>query len=132
MLINITGGPDLTLFEVNEASSIIKEVAHEDAQIIFGAVIDDNMQAEIRVTVIATGFGYAKEATAAIPLVMPTKKSRITQPQPEPQPVGNGAAAPAFRRAGLNERFRERVNVSASDEKSLEIPTFLRKRSQAS
>ncbi len=132
VLINITGGPDLTLFEVNEASSIIKEVAHEDAQIIFGSVIDDNMQAEIRVTVIATGFGYPKEVTTTIPLVMPTKKAKISQPQPEAQPVGNGVAVPAFRRSSMNERFRERVNVPASDEKSLEVPTFLRKRSQAS
>jgi cell division protein FtsZ len=132
VLINITGGPDLTLFEVNEASSIIKEVAHEDAQIIFGSVIDDNMQAEIRVTVIATGFGYPKEATATIPLVLPTKKAKLAQPQADPQPLGNGAASPVIRRASASERFRERVNAPASDDKSLEIPTFLRKRSQAS
>jgi cell division protein FtsZ len=132
VLINITGGPDLTLFEVNEASSIIKEVAHEDAQIIFGSVIDDNMQGEIRVTVIATGFGYSKEATATIPLVLPTKKTKLAQPQPDPQPVGNGAASPLIRRTSANERFRERVNAPLSDDKSLEIPTFLRKRSQAS
>jgi cell division protein FtsZ len=132
VLINITGGPDLTLFEVNEASSIIKEVAHEDAQIIFGSVIDDNMQAEIRVTVIATGFGYPKEAPATIPLVLSTKKTRLAQPQPDPQPVGNGAAAPVIRRTSANERFRERVNVPVSEDKNLEIPTFLRKRSQAS
>jgi cell division protein FtsZ len=132
VLINITGGPDLTLFEVNEASSIIKEVAHEDAQIIFGSVIDENMQAEIRVTVIATGFGYPKEAPAAIPLVLPTKKTRLAQPQPDPQPVGNGAAAPVIRRTGANERFRDRLTATVSDDKSLEIPTFLRKRSQAS
>jgi cell division protein FtsZ len=132
VLINITGGPDLTLFEVNEASSIIKEVAHEDAQIIFGSVIDDNMQGEIRVTVIATGFGYSKEATATIPLVLPTKKTKLAQPQPDPQPVGNGAGSPVIRRTSPNERFRERVNVPVSDDKSLEIPTFLRKRSQAS
>jgi cell division protein FtsZ len=133
VLINITGGSDLTLFEVNEASSIIKEVAHEDAQIIFGAVIDENMQGEIRVTVIATGFGYSKETTTAVPLVMPSKKSRVMQPRPEPQPVGVGAPAPAAsngHRPQLTERFRERVSVAAVDEKSLEIPTFLRKRSQ--
>ena len=54
MLINITGGEDLTLFEVNEASTLIQEAAHEDANIIFGAVIDESMQAgEMRVTVIA-------------------------------------------------------------------------------
>jgi cell division protein FtsZ len=132
VLINITGGPDLTLFEVNEASSIIKEVAHEDAQIIFGSVIEDNMQGEIRVTVIATGFGYPKETATTIPLVIPSKKPKIAQPQAEPQPVGNGAAAPAFRRPSMNERFRDRTNVPVPDEKSLEIPTFLRKRSQVS
>jgi cell division protein FtsZ len=134
VLINITGGPDLTLFEVNEASSIIKEVAHEDAQIIFGSVIDDNMQGEIRVTVIATGFGYAKETAAAVPLVLPTKRPKVTQPQPreEPQPVAAQASPGAVRRPAPNERVRERVNVTTLDEKNLEIPTFLRKRSQAS
>ena len=56
IIINVTGGPDLSLFEVNEASTLITEAAHEDAEIIFGAVIDENMSEEIRVTVIATGF----------------------------------------------------------------------------
>ena len=56
VLINITGGPELSLYEVNEASTLIQEAAHEDANIIFGAVIDDSMpEDEIRVTVIATG-----------------------------------------------------------------------------
>jgi len=56
VLINITGGPDLTLYEVNEASTLIQEAAHEDANIIFGAVIDESVpEGEIRVTVIATG-----------------------------------------------------------------------------
>ena len=90
------------------------------------------MQGEIRVTVIATGFGYPKEATATIPLVLPTKKAKLAQPQPDPQPVSNGAASPLIRRTSANERFRERVNAPLSDDKSLEIPTFLRKRSQAS
>ena len=56
ILINITGGPDLTLHEVNEASSLIEAAAHEDANIIFGSVIDPNLTDEIRITVIATGF----------------------------------------------------------------------------
>ncbi len=63
IIINVTGGPDLSLFEVNEASTLITEAAHEDAEIIFGAVIDDSMTDEIRVTVIATGFGH-KESRA--------------------------------------------------------------------
>ena len=59
ILINITGGPDLTLHEVNEASSLIQEAAHEDANIIFGSVIDPNLSDEVRITVIATGFERA-------------------------------------------------------------------------
>ncbi len=57
IIINVTGGPDLTLWEVNEASTLITEAAHEDAEIIFGAVIDDSMGSNVSVTVIATGFG---------------------------------------------------------------------------
>ncbi|MES2962552.1 MAG: cell division protein FtsZ [Bdellovibrionota bacterium] len=57
IIINVTGGPDLSLYEVNEASTLITEAAHEDAEIIFGAVIDESMGDEVRVTVIATGFG---------------------------------------------------------------------------
>jgi cell division protein FtsZ len=56
ILINITGGPDLGLHEVNEASSLIQQAAHEDANIIFGSVIDPNIGDEVRITVIATGF----------------------------------------------------------------------------
>ena len=61
ILINITGGPDLTLFEVNEASSLIQEAAHEEANIIFGSVIDPSLIDEVRITVIATGFDMHAE-----------------------------------------------------------------------
>lgn len=57
IIINVTGGPNLTLWEVNEASTLITEAAHEDAEIIFGAVIDESMGDNVSVTVIATGFG---------------------------------------------------------------------------
>ncbi|MGH7790485.1 MAG: cell division protein FtsZ, partial [Candidatus Binatia bacterium] len=57
VLINITGSADLALHEVNDASTLIQAEAHEDANIIFGAVIDESMGDEIRITVIATGFG---------------------------------------------------------------------------
>ncbi|MGN6719134.1 MAG: cell division protein FtsZ [Candidatus Binatia bacterium] len=67
VLINITGGPDLCLHEVNEAASMIQEEAHDDANIIFGAVIDETMTDEIRITVIATGFGEAKEEKMPAP-----------------------------------------------------------------
>ena len=56
ILFNVTGGPDLSLFEVNEAASIIKQTAHPNVNLIFGAVIDEAMGDEIRITVIATGF----------------------------------------------------------------------------
>lgn len=59
ILINITGSPDMTLHEISEASTLIQEAAHEDANIIFGAVIDKNVGDAIRVTVIATGFDRA-------------------------------------------------------------------------
>jgi cell division protein FtsZ len=60
VLLNITGGRDLGLFEVNEAAEIIHSAADANANIIFGAVIDENMGDEIRVTLIATGFDHAR------------------------------------------------------------------------
>src|SRR5690242_6371221 len=73
ILINITGGPDLTLHEVNEASSLIQNAAHEDANIIFGSVIDPNLSDEVRITVIATGFDRAAKV--------------IEPPAPQPSPI---------------------------------------------
>lgn len=64
VLLNITGGSNLTLFEVNEASAIIEEAADPEANIIFGAVIDESMKEEVRVTVIATGFDHAQNSFA--------------------------------------------------------------------
>lgn len=66
VLINITGSSDLTIHDVDEAMSLIQEEAHEDANIIFGAVIDESMGDEVRVTVIATGFGKAVDARANV------------------------------------------------------------------
>ena len=60
ILFNVTGGPDLSLFEVNEAASIVKQTAHPDVNLIFGAVIDEKMGDEIRIIVIATGFDQAE------------------------------------------------------------------------
>ncbi len=56
VIINVTGGPDLSLMEVNEASCVIQEAAHEDANIIFGAVVDPTLSGKVKITVIATGF----------------------------------------------------------------------------
>ncbi len=68
VIINVTGGSDLSLIEVSEASAIIQEAAHEDANIIFGAVVDPKMQGKVKITVIATGFdrvAAARQATAS-------------------------------------------------------------------
>ncbi|MBY0553817.1 cell division protein FtsZ [bacterium] len=61
IIINVTGGSDLSLYEVNEASQLITEAASEDAEVIFGAVIDPNLNDEVRVTVIATGFNHEEK-----------------------------------------------------------------------
>ena len=60
VIINVTGGPDMSLMEVNEALTIIQEAAHEDANIIFGAVGDPQLQGRVKITVIATGFDHVK------------------------------------------------------------------------
>ena len=65
VIINVTGGSDLSLIEVSEASAIIQEAAHEDANIIFGAVVDPKMEGRVKITVIATGFDRASTSASA-------------------------------------------------------------------
>jgi cell division protein FtsZ len=65
VIINVTGGPDLSLVEVSEASCIVQEAADEDANIIFGAVVDTLLKGKVKITVIATGFGAPPSARAA-------------------------------------------------------------------
>jgi cell division protein FtsZ len=67
VIINVTGGPDLSLVEVSEASSIVQEAADEDANIIFGAVVDPALKGKVKITVIATGFGAFSVAKAPAP-----------------------------------------------------------------
>jgi len=109
VLINITGGPDLTLFEVNAASSIIREAADEDANIIFGAVIDENMHDEMRITVIATGFhneAAAVAASASANVIMPPQPRYVQRPSDDlPRPM---------------------MGQVRSDD--LDVPTFIRKK----
>jgi cell division protein FtsZ len=66
VIINVTGGPDLSLVEVSDASTIVQEAAHEDADIIFGAVIDPALKGKVKITVIATGFGPDASARPAV------------------------------------------------------------------
>src|SRR5207237_1200709 len=65
VIINVTGGPDLSLVEVSEASSIVQEAADEEANIIFGAVVDPGLKGKVKITVIATGFGPPQAARTA-------------------------------------------------------------------
>jgi cell division protein FtsZ len=88
ILINITGGPDLTLHEVNEASSLIQQAAHEDANIIFGSVIDPNLSEEVRITVIATGFNHS----AKTQMIVPQTTERHHAPHTVVQAPGKRAA----------------------------------------
>jgi cell division protein FtsZ len=91
IIINVTGGADLSLYEVNEASTLITEAAHEDAEIIFGAVIDDTLGDEIRVTVIATGFEYQQPKEAGHHLAQQMQdflhRQNIQPPMSMPPPV---------------------------------------------
>jgi cell division protein FtsZ len=87
VVFNITGGSDLTLHEVNTAAETVYEVVDPNANIIFGAVIDDKMQGEIRITVIATGFsGETQSAPSAIKEVPRNRRPMPPTPNP-PTPV---------------------------------------------
>ena len=88
VLINITGSTDLTLFEVNEASTLIQEAAHEDANIIFGAVIDERMpEGEMRVTVIATGLDDQRVRRGRDGDRRPADVAKVRPLRPEPAPI---------------------------------------------
>jgi cell division protein FtsZ len=80
VIINVTGGPDLSLMEVNEASSVIQEAAHEDANIIFGAVEDPNLLGKVKITVIATGFDrkHSSRSVPAAAVTTPVDLSNYT------------------------------------------------------
>src|SRR5437870_3668773 len=92
VLINITGGPDLTLYEVNEASTIIHNEADEDANIIFGAVIDETMRDEMKITVIATGFQRtAAVVSAAAGAQMPLTTAPRYAPRQPVEPMAPSA-----------------------------------------
>ncbi|WAS06672.1 cell division protein FtsZ [Gloeomargaritales cyanobacterium VI4D9] len=87
VLFNITGGNDLSLHEVNTAAETIYSVVDPDANIIFGAVLDDRLQGEVRITVIATGFQPALPSTDPLPRTPPLRSvSPVPQPSPEVKP----------------------------------------------
>ncbi|MGE3190730.1 MAG: cell division protein FtsZ [Vicinamibacterales bacterium] len=95
VIINVTGGPDMSLVEVNEALTIIQEAAHEDANIIFGAVVDPNLSGRVKITVIATGFEHAvtaRSTPASAPMQTPVDLHSYTQ-HLQARPAASAAAA---------------------------------------
>jgi cell division protein FtsZ len=119
VLFTITGGPDLTLFEVNEAAEIIHAAADPEANIIFGAVIDERMGGEVKISVIATAF---EQARAIRRLEGPTYKRQA--PSVEQRATLASAVAPAPVTAP-QPRAEESKKYDAND---LEVPSFLRRR----
>jgi cell division protein FtsZ len=123
VLINITGGNEMTLGDINTIAEIVKEAVGEESEIIFGAVNEPAMQGEVRVTVIATGFerkaghhlghGFSRNSTPVIPI---DQSARVSRPSGS---VGSGNAVPAPR-----SRPSQRP---ANDLNDMEIPTFIRR-----
>ena len=139
VLINITGGPDLGVHEINEAASMIQEEADDDANIIFGAVIDENLTDEIRITVIATGFTDTKEEQK--PVVI-----NLAPIAPTPAPknkkivhlgtIVDDLEAPTWQRKKQGSDETEKVTLNNStfqlnknddEDNTYDIPTFLRR-----
>jgi cell division protein FtsZ len=126
VLVNITGGQDLTLGEVHQINEIIHDAVGDDSEIIFGAVHEPAMQGEIRVTVIATGFDRAMQAQQPEPMapkgapVIPFPAQRPPRtPLQTPRPVVNDGSQ---RRPGQPGEGR-----GAQDLSDMEIPTFIRR-----
>ena len=114
VIINVTGGPDLSLVEVSEASAIIQEAAHEDANIIFGAVVDPKMAGKVKITVIATGFERPSLSTQAKPAV-PTATNT-------PTPVDLSSYA-SWKQEGDRPAMPGGARMSVSRRSVLEIPS---------
>jgi cell division protein FtsZ len=144
ILINITGSSSLKLAEVNEASMIIQAAAHEDANIIFGAVLDDKMQDSIKITVIATGFRdiprFQRETVHshnAPIMVRETPRYSEREPEPvfEPEPPMI-MAEPEFQPQALSLETVQPTNYEPPptyeqyDQPDLDVPAFIRKRAE--
>ncbi|MBL8149637.1 MAG: cell division protein FtsZ [Blastocatellia bacterium] len=113
ILVNITGGADLTLHEVNEASTIIREAADEDANIIFGAVIDERMENQMKITVIATGFDKYNAAQNPQTGIRGYASPSSTTPQTLGQTLGKTLSD---------------TTIAGGRRDDLEIPAFMRKK----
>jgi cell division protein FtsZ len=139
VIINVTGGPDMSLLEVSEASSIIQEAAHEGANIIFGAVVDEALTGRVKITVIATGFdrGGATRMPAANTTQTPVDLSHysVKGRTPDPVSVSLPARTSIARRPGLDLPQPMPMAVGAEDQtiegfdegSPLDVPAFMRR-----
>lgn len=132
LLVNITGGPSMTLSEVNEATQLVNDAAGSDANVIFGAVIDDHLGDVVRVTVIATGLGGSGGRKRGIPIPeMEEEPGKVVVFPTQGQ--DHASEIPAYQRSGgLSASGREQIVIEKGRIQSftpddLEIPTFLRK-----
>ena len=126
VLVNISGGSDLAIDEVTAINSIVQEAVGDEAEMIFGAVHDPELDGRIRVTVIATGFGAEIEEEEPVPTlkVVPAtapRPAKVADPSPRLVPVG--AAAPANDVGGYTIETR----AARTPLEDLEIPTFIRR-----
>ena len=125
VLLNVTAGPSLTLFEINEASTLVQESSDEEANIIFGASVKEEMEDEISITVIATGFDEQEDATELKNVIPTINKSTTTNTTV--QTTNTIASRPTV----SNEKVvNETVKTSTSsvNASSEDIPSFLRRR----
>jgi cell division protein FtsZ len=129
VLFNVTGGPDLTLFEVNQAAAIIRETSHPDVNMIFGAVIDPDMGDKVRITVIATGFERGGLPRRILERPTPTRRpEQEKQPMHYVRPMENVSVnTPQQSRSEEAPRTAAPSTTSYNSD-DLDVPTFLRNR----
>jgi cell division protein FtsZ len=131
VIINVTGGPDTSLAEVSEASAIIQEAAHEDANIIWGAVVDPGMAGRIKITVIATGFDRQAVAQSDTPVDLHNYAAWKNQEVTRERAVASQVAI--TRRAAIALPMTLAQPASAdpdADSSPLDVPAFLRRQSE--
>ena len=125
IIMNVTGGPDMTLFEVNEAASVIHDAVSEDAEVIFGAVVDDRIQGEIQITIIATGFEL-KNGEVAAPTSTTTDNKLSAAGLFGGFSAGIGGSSSSFPFGLPNtSEDKPREQISQTPSNSLDIPEFL-------
>lgn len=125
ILLNISGGPDLKLFEVNEAAEVIRNTASPDSNIIFGAVIDESMNDKIKVTIIATGFREKAIERELLGEEITPKKEPIKKS--EPAELSKSLFAEQEKKETRAGKFVPDDFKSMDEDDYLDIPTFLRK-----